>query len=248
VKYKDLISTTVQSFTDYIKIYTMKRKLLTIGSLIIACLTLSSWIKNSQVFNSNNNYPEVVIGNQIWMAENLNVITFRNGDTIREARTIDEWRAAASKKKPAWCYYNNDSSNQSKHGKIYNFYAVSDPRGLAPNGWKIPRGNDWVELSDFLGGKRTAGGKMKTNTGWKKNGNGTNSSGFSASPSGSREPAMINRNNGFMGMGGLCYWWSSTKRKGGEVLVFSLIWSNNKLKPVWDTFGADGYSVRCIKK
>ena len=126
-------------------------------------------------------------------------------------------------------------------------YAVSDPRGLAPNGWQIPTGNDWFELSDFLGDKKNAGSKLKSTNSWLKNGNGTNSTGFSALPSGSRELAMINQNGGFGGIGWRCYWWSSTKRKGGDVLVFTLSWNNNRFMPIWDTYNSDGYSVRCIK-
>lgn len=226
----------------------MKGKVLFASALIVACLTFTSWTKKNKDFAGRKDYQEVVIGNQTWMAENLNVITFRNGDTIEEARTIKEWRAAVRKKKPAWCYNNNDSSNGPEYGKLYNFFAVSDPRGLAPNGWQIPGGRDWSELSDFLGGKKNAGGKMKSTYGWRKNGNGTNSSGFSGLASGSRELAMLNQNEGFGGIGSLCYWWSNTKTLGGEVLVYSLAWHHNKLMPIWDTYSTDGYSVRCIKK
>ena len=141
-------------------------KALIASLVIVVCLTLTSWKKNNEKFNGRNTYKAIVIGNQTWMAENLNVITFRNGDTIQEVRTIEEWKAAGKQKKPAWCYNNNDSSNGSIYGKLYNFYAVSDPRGLAPNGWQIPTGNDWFELSDFLGDKKNAGSKLtdfKTN-------------------------------------------------------------------------------------
>ncbi len=222
-------------------------KALIASLVIVVCLTLTSWKKNNEKFNGRNTYKAIVIGNQTWMAENLNVITFRNGDTIQEVRTIEEWKAAGKQKKPAWCYNNNDSSNGSIYGKLYNFYAVSDPRGLAPNGWQIPTGNDWFELSDFLGDKKNAGSKLKSTNSWLKNGNGTNSTGFSALPSGSRELAMINQNGGFGGIGWRCYWWSSTKRKGGDVLVFTLSWNNNRFMPIWDTYNSDGYSVRCIK-
>jgi uncharacterized protein (TIGR02145 family) len=88
----------------------------------------------------------VTIENQHWMTKNLNVSTFRNGDPIREARTNREWEQAIAKKEPAWCYYENNPKNGSKYGKIYNWYAVSDPRGLAPYGWHIPSFMEWNSL------------------------------------------------------------------------------------------------------
>jgi uncharacterized protein (TIGR02145 family) len=90
------------------------------------------------------------IGNQIWMAENLNVTTFRNGDPIPEARTIEQWNDAARNKKPAFCYYNNDPSTAEKFGLLYNWWALNDPRGLAPLGWRIPNRTDAKTLLVFL--------------------------------------------------------------------------------------------------
>ena len=73
----------------------------------------------------------VLIGGEAWLSQNLNVCTFRNGDIIMEAKTHEEWMAAAKNNKPVWCHYNNDPANAKKYGKIYNWYAVSDARGLA---------------------------------------------------------------------------------------------------------------------
>jgi uncharacterized protein (TIGR02145 family) len=81
---------------------------------------------------------QIKIGTQIWATRNLDASTFRNGDTIPEAKTDEEWKAAGNDKKPAWCYYNNDPANGKKYGKLYNYYAVKDKRGLAPEGWHIP--------------------------------------------------------------------------------------------------------------
>lgn len=223
-------------------------KALIISSVIVVGLTLTSGMKSSEEFVGTSPYKEVVIGNQTWMAENLNVMTFRNGDTIQEARTVDEWREAGKLKKPAWCYFNNDSTNEKKYGKLYNFFAVSDPRGLAPTGWQIPSGNDWYTLSEFLGDKKKGGAKLKSTNGWLKNGNGTNSTGFSGVPSGSREFAMINRDEGFGSDSSRCIWWSSTIAKSNDVLVYTLYWKNNRFSPIWETSVNDGYSVRCIKK
>lgn len=80
----------------------------------------------------------VKIGDQIWMPENLNVDTFRNGDSIHHMQTKEEWDDAAHNEVPAWCYYDFDPSNGEKYGKLYNWHAVNDPRGLAPDGWRVP--------------------------------------------------------------------------------------------------------------
>ena len=88
----------------------------------------------------------VTIGNQHWMTKNLDVVAFRNGDLIREARTNREWEQAIKNKQPAWCYYENNPKNGAKYGKIYNWYAVCDPRGLAPRFWHIPSFAEWNKL------------------------------------------------------------------------------------------------------
>ena len=149
---------------------------------------------------------EVKIGKQIWMAENLNVEKFRNGDFIPQARTDEQWVRAANNEKPAWCYYNNDPKNGKKYGKLYNWYAVNDPRGLAPKDWKIPSYNDWKWLINFIGGDSEAVKKMKSTSGWADNGNGTNSSGFSGLPGGWRD-----YDDAFCDFGELGLWWSSTE-------------------------------------
>jgi uncharacterized protein (TIGR02145 family) len=95
-------------------------------------------------------YKSVKINNQIWMAENLNVDRFRNGDTIPYARSETDWNLANKKKKPAFCYYQNDSINGKKYGKLYNWYAIIDKRGLAPKGWKLPSADDWFRLNEIF--------------------------------------------------------------------------------------------------
>lgn len=119
---------------------------------------------NRAEFDSNV-FPEVQIGTQIWMSENLNLDTFRNGEKIQEARTAEEWKTAGDNGVPAWCYYNNDSVNGIKFGKLYNWYAVNDTRGLAPAGWHSPSDSEWNELQTFLG--QGACQKMKSSCGWE---------------------------------------------------------------------------------
>lgn len=101
--------------------------------------------------NETTNFNEVAINNQVWMTENLNVDKFRNGDPILHAVTDEEWKKAGENGEPAWCYYDNDPVNGEKYGKLYNWYAVNDPRRLAPEGWKIPSDEDWTTLTDLFG-------------------------------------------------------------------------------------------------
>ena len=183
----------------------------------------------------------VTIGSQVWMTKNLNVDKFRNGDTIPEAKTEGEWNAYGDAGKAAWCYYENDPKNGAKYGKLYNWYAVNDPRGLAPKGWHIPTDAEWTELTDYLGGIEKAGAKMKSKQGWNENGNGTNSSGFSGFPGGSRHD-----DGTFDFIGDLGLWWSSTENFTNDAWYRSLcnvlgnVYRNNYNK-------ADGFSVRCLR-
>jgi uncharacterized protein (TIGR02145 family) len=134
----------------------------------------------------NENSNEVKIGNQVWMKENLNVSRFRNGDPIPEAKTKDEWIQAGIERQAVWCYYDNDFKNGTKYGKLYNWYAVNDPRGLAPEGWDIPTDDDWEILYAFLGDR--ADFKLKSKDYWSIKNDLTNLSGFDAVPSGMRNP------------------------------------------------------------
>jgi uncharacterized protein (TIGR02145 family) len=93
---------------------------------------------------------KTTIESQVWMSENLAIIKFNNGDPIPEAKTALEWEQAGEKKQPAFCYYNNDPSTVKKYGVLYNYYAVKDPRGLAPEGWRLPNPTDVSTLKQFL--------------------------------------------------------------------------------------------------
>ena len=117
-------------------------------------------------FTGLSNAQTVTIGSQVWMTKNLDVATFRNGDPIPEAKSNEEWEKAGENKQPAWCYYNNDPANGAKYGKLYNWYAVNDSRGLAPVGYHIPSDAEWTKLTDFLGGESVARTKMKSKSGW----------------------------------------------------------------------------------
>jgi len=113
--------------------------------LVLIPVILRAIFVNLQDSNSYS-FESAFFGNQEWMTSNLNVDHFRNGDPIPEAKTNEEWEKAGENGLPAWKYYNNDPSND----KIYNWYAVNDPRGLAPEGWRIPSSDDWGVLEDYL--------------------------------------------------------------------------------------------------
>ena len=183
----------------------------------------------------------VTIGNQNWAVANLNVTTFRNGDTIPEAKTPAEWVAAGESGKPAWCYYNNDPANGQKYGKLYNWYAVNDPRELAPAGWSLPSDQDWAELAYSLGGQSVAGAKMKSNTGWSEGYNGTNEAGFGGLPGGYRV-----ENGSFLNMGSIATWWSTTESKSSSAIDHYIPHGGSLGKG--STPKQRGESVRCIKK
>ena len=98
-------------------------------------------------------YKTIKIGNQTWMAENLDVDTFRNGDPIPNIKTNEAWFNSGINSQPACCNYDNDLENRRKYGKLYNWYAVIDPRGLAPKGYRLPSKNDFDELLLNFGGE-----------------------------------------------------------------------------------------------
>lgn len=200
----------------------------------------------------SSDIPEVTIDNQIWMAKNLDVSTFRNGESIPEAKEQADWISAGEQGKPAFCYY-KDPINDKKYGKLYNWYAVNDSRGLAPNGWHIPSDEEWTTLTNYLGGEDVAGTKMKNSSGWMAN-NGNNSSGFSGLPGGYRNYQDVGNGSGdtFDHIDRNGYWWSSS------MVETNYAW-NRLLYSNWHGVGGRdsddhhgyhkgcGFSVRCIK-
>ena len=185
----------------------------------------------------------VTIGNQVWMTRNLDVSTFRNGEPIPEARTDVEWEKAREERSPSWCYYENDDVfNGVKYGKLYNWYAVSDPRGLAPKGWHIPNDQEWAVLTNYLGGEEEAGAKMKSKHGWPLGDNGTNSSNFLGLQGGRR--SSIGEFSDLLWGGFL---WSSTGEliSGGSANFLYLAYNGPAFK--FDSLKGVGMSVRCLR-
>jgi uncharacterized protein (TIGR02145 family) len=205
--------------------------------IIIAFLIFSMMI----TFWERTSIKEVTIGQQVWMTENLDTEKFQNGDPILQARSSGEWKAYANDGTPAWCYYEKNPLNGKKHGKLYNWYAVNDPRGLAPNGWHIPNNDEWRTLADYLGGDDIAGNKMKSKNAWSDYGNGTNESGFNGFPSG-----YCLEDGSFTNMGKFGFWWSLTENDEVIAWYSSLFYKNSYLS-IHHFSKSFGFSVRCIK-
>jgi len=185
-----------------------------------------------------NMYRSVSIGKQIWSTGNLNVSHYRNGDIIPEVKNKDEWYLL---KTGAWCYYDNDSMN-AFYGKLYNWYAVNDSRGLAPEGWHIPSDSEWLSLKDFLDDDSEDGGKLKDTILWgSPNINATNETGFSSLPSGYRTGSGY-----FYDFGKYACYWSSTIKFYNYIWSVYLFYEDSYLSR--DDFEMNqGMSVRCIK-
>ncbi|NCC74284.1 MAG: hypothetical protein EOM06_12940 [Sphingobacteriia bacterium] len=206
-------------------------------AIIIATLLLSC--------GNNQKFKTVTIGDQVWMVENLNVDKFRNGDPIPHAQTEEEWQQAGENGQPAWCYYDNDPANGKIYGKLYNWYAVNDWRGLAPEGWRGPSDEDWEKLIKLLGGEEVAGGKLKATdtTYWKSpNVGATNETGFKALPGGGRGSGGSFSHLGYYGG-----WWSSSESSGSNAWYRLLSYDrggSGRSNYYYKTYGR---SVRCLK-
>ena len=195
-----------------------------------------------------NSYKSVIIGKQTWMAENLKVTKYNDGTPIPNITDNTEWSKLTT---GAWSYYKNDVVNNSKYGKLYNWYTVSKTtngnQNVCPKGWHVPSDLEWTALTDYLGGENFAGGKMKEVgiTSWYKADNcaSTNTSLFSALPGGYR------LNIGYcdsIGNGGLASWWSSSEGSLVNAWYRSLFYYNclafrNEIDK------RSGFSVRCLK-
>jgi len=109
-----------------------------------------------------NSYKTVKIGEQIWMAENLKVTHYRNGDPIPNLTDENDWE---NTEQGAYCNYDNNEDNVETYGRLYNWYAVDDKRGLAPRGWHIPTDDEIKELEMHLGmSQEEADGRTRRGT------------------------------------------------------------------------------------
>ncbi|MBK9357316.1 MAG: fibrobacter succinogenes major paralogous domain-containing protein [Bacteroidales bacterium] len=189
-------------------------------------------------------YKTIVIGTHTWMAENLRTVRFRNGDSIPEVASNTEWKSLST---AAYCNYENTTNRDdiATTGRLYNWFAVSDSRNLAPEGWHVATDADWLELTTFLGNEDFAGGKLKETTmlhWFNPNTGATNQSGFTALPGGRREYT----DGSFINKGTDGFWWT------GSAYNPDYSWYRYLHFDVTDCYRANfhkqyGFSVRCVK-
>ncbi|MEN8155508.1 MAG: fibrobacter succinogenes major paralogous domain-containing protein, partial [Bacteroidota bacterium] len=156
-----------------------------------------------------NVYKTVQIGTQWWMAENLKVTQYTNGDAIPHLTGATEW---ANTTGGAYCYYENKTGFADTYGNLYNWHTVADARGVCPQGWHIPSDEEWITLEMHLGMSRSEADRIST---WRgtdqgdqlKSGSfgGNNSSGFSVLGTGYRDPEGV-----YKAMGTDSDYWTST--------------------------------------
>ena len=166
---------------------------------------------------------EIKIGDQTWTSKNLDLDTYRNGDEIPQVKDKEEW---ANLTTGAWCYYENKTSNGTTYGKLYNWYAVNDPRGLAPKGYHIPTDAEWTILTDKLGDKE--GAKMKST--------------FVMLPGGYRTCY-----GNFENVGAFGYWWSSSEYNSYTAWTRWLNYINWHWVIIDNKGKLFGLSVRCLR-
>jgi len=188
-----------------------------------------------------NVYGAIAIGTQTWMKENLKVTKYRNGDNIPNEPNIATWPNLTT---GAYVYYDNNAAYNGTYGKLYNWYAVMDGRGLCPVGWHLPSDDEWTTLTEYLGGINVAGGKMKT-TGtslWDSPNTGaTNESGFSGLPGG-----FLSSGNSFYSIEFRGSWWSTSEIN--SIASWSLsLFSDDVAVFRSTTIKYSGLSARCVK-
>jgi len=187
-----------------------------------------------------NNYTTVTIGTQTWMVENLKTTHYRNGDPIPNVTDNTEWGALTT---GAYSWYNNDISNKTTYGALYNWFTVVDTRNIAPTGWHVPTLAEYQILRNYLGGS-VAGGKMKETcaTHWiDPNTGATNESGFTALPGGFRYTGGT-----FYGCCVSGYWWSTTTYDETEAYHSDMFSDNANFNYDTNTM-QKGLSVRCVR-
>ncbi|MEW4925036.1 FISUMP domain-containing protein [Algibacter sp. 2305UL17-15] len=227
--------------TYYVRAYAANSAGITYGNE----LSFSTIIPNCGTVTDydGNDYSTITIGEQCWMQKNLDVSHYRNGDPIPQVTDATAWAFLTT---GAWCYYQNYTPYGVVYGKLYNWYAVNDPRGLAPDGWHVASDVEWNNLISHLGGQPDAGGKMKA-TGldfWQNPNDGaTNSSGFTGLGAGERIPIGNYKSIKQYGR----FWTSSPDDVNGEGIAVGLIYSGAWLYVPYSSDSNYGYSVRCIR-
>jgi uncharacterized protein (TIGR02145 family) len=188
-----------------------------------------------------NVYNTVKIGDQVWLQENLKTTRYKNGDSILNVVIDTQWSALQT---GGYCIYESDTNNAKTYGKLYNWFAVNDKRGLAPKGWHIPTHEEWKALLNSLGGEKAAGIKLKEKgeLHWTAPNSGANNeSGFTALPGG-----YCWDSGGFYMLGSGCYWWTTTENIQNFACIWFLTNKNDDFRTGVNNYNI-GNSVRCIK-
>jgi uncharacterized protein (TIGR02145 family) len=188
--------------------------------------------------------PTVAIGDQVWLARNLDATHFANGDPIPRITDAAAWAQAGADGQPAQSAYGNDETRVARDGLLYNYAAVQDPRGLCPPGFRVPTDTDWAELEATLG-KEIAATRMKTREFWPDTetgpGNGSDDVGFGGLPAGFR----TQRGDFFLG-DRVAYYWSLTEVSPTTTTAHMLFDYDPKIFRI-EYDKAMGMSVRCLK-
>jgi len=208
--------------------------------------------------NDGTTYKIIKIGSQWWMAENLKETEYRDGTSIPNVTADDSWKQLST---GARCAYDNDEQNAKYYGYLYNWYAVTDPKNIAPSGWKVPSDEDWKTLEKYLGmsqaqtdsersrgtneGSKLAGNTAKWQNGALVNSGAFGTSGFNALPGSMRFGNM--HGGAFKDLiGSNGHWWSSTESSSS---VYGRGLSSNSSGVYRFRYGKrEGFSVRLIKK
>jgi uncharacterized protein (TIGR02145 family) len=186
-----------------------------------------------------NTYRTVTIGRKVWMAENLKVSRYRNGDPVWEVHDSEMWRTMTS---GAWCNYDNNTGLDKIYGKLYNGYAVNNPRNIAPEGWHVATDEEWKELAGIMGGEDVAGGRLKAVSAWQEpNAGADNSSGFTAMPGGARRDT----DGQFVLLGKYARFWAAGTETG-KLHGFALGYHDESLRR-GEVNERIGFSVRCVR-
>jgi uncharacterized protein (TIGR02145 family) len=205
-------------------------------------LALCLYINAQTITDIDGNvYNTVTIGTQVWMKENLKTTKFNDFSPIQNVSDSMVWPTLTSS---ACCDFENNPNNSSTYGKLYNWYAVNDPKNICPTGWHIPSDSEWSVLTNYLGGDSVAGAKLKEtgNIHWLyQNTGATNSSNFTALPSGDRHYI-----GAFATLGYYAFWWSSTAYDVANAWKRNANYDNSSVghSSAKKTYG---FSVRCIR-
>jgi uncharacterized protein (TIGR02145 family) len=190
---------------------------------------------------SGNYYATVKIGGQIWMAENLKTAKYRTGAVIQNITDPNAWKDPAVT--GAWCYLDNLAANDTKFGKLYNWYAVADARNIAPEGWHVPTVAEYRAMTIFLGDSALAGGQLKETgtTNWQTTVEGTtNETGFSA-----RGSAKCN-SSGVMNDYDHCYLWTASEYSATNATCVFTMGGGIELSMTYSPGKRNGFALRCV--